>query len=435
VTVILNRLINITFWADNFKWIGLFLTIGILSGCGSAFFLVALEWVSHYRELNKNIYFLLPIGGFLIGIVYYFYGKSVSKGNDLLIEKYHYPTQKIPLKMFPFILISTLVTHLFGGSAGREGTAVQMSTAISNAFSRWIDDNRCNQRMLIILGISGGFSSVFGTPLAGSVFALEIMCFQNLNFKTIIGSFITAFIAYVTVEFWQVKHTVYVIYESPTIGFDILFWIILSGVIFGLTALLFVKNNLFWRSTFNKYISYPPLRPLIGGLILVIIFCADFTKPYMGLGLSTIQQAFINPATSYDFILKLLLTGFTLGSGFKGGEVTPLFFVGTTLGSFLALNFNLPLSLLAGLGFIAVFCGATHTPFASILLGLELFGIANVWLILIVCFTTYFCSGNASIYHSQFKNVPKYYWFFELKQFFITKKIKNVIINLYLKSK
>ncbi len=418
---ILKTLKSISFWLDTASWLALFLVIGILSGSASAFFLVVLEWVTHFRILYPSIYFGLPLGGFCIGLLYYYRGKSVLKGNNLLLENYQNPVEKIPFKMFPLILISTLITHIFGGSTGREGTAVQMGAAISNFFSKWIGDNKNNQRILIVIGISAGFSSVFGTPLAGGLFALEIMCFQNLKVKTIIGSFATAFIAYFTVEFWQVKHTDYHIFESPTIHLSILFWVILAGILFGLTALLFARNTAFWSNIFSKYISYAPLRPFIGGLILVAIFYFNIAKPYMGLGIPMITAAFTVPAAWYDFILKLLLTGFTLGAGFKGGEVTPLFFVGATLGSFLALYFPLPLSLLTGLGFVAVFAGATHTPIACSLMGLELFGTENALLITIACLTAYFCSGSTGIYSSQFQKTPKFYWFFKMRHIFYNK--------------
>ncbi len=407
---------NTHFWLNAAKWLVLFLVIGILSGTASAFFLVALDRVSHIRETYCFMYWWLPVGGLFIGLCYHYFGKSVLKGNDLLLESYQNPERKISFVLFPLILISTLITHLFGGSAGREGTAVQMGVAISNVFSKWVTFNKINQRVLIILGISAGFSSVFGTPWAGAVFALEIMCFQNLKIKTIIGSFTTAFVAYYTVEILQVSHTKYHISQTVIINPTVIFWVILAGILFGLTALLFAKNTAFWLTIFNKFITFPILRPFIGGFVLIAIFSLAITKPYMGLGISTIADSFKISSAYYVFILKLILTGFTLGAGFKGGEVTPLFFVGATLGSFLAIYFPLPLSLLAGLGFVAVFAGATNAPLAASLMGLEIFGTSNVLLIIVACFTAYFCSGNKGIYNTQFKTTRKFYWVYWIRK-------------------
>jgi len=391
-----------------FKWILICVLIGILSGSASAFFLVALEWVTQFRIHHDWIVWLLPFGGLLVGFSYYYWGESVVKGNNLLLDEYENPKKVIPFKMAPLVLLGTLLTHLFGGSAGREGTAVQMGGAIADQFTRLFNLDNAERKILIILGISAGFASVFGTPLAGAIFALEVLYFSKINFKSIVLSFIVAYTAYFTVEFWHVKHTHYSIPVVPEISFINLFFVLLIGAFSGFAALLFSRSTHFWSSLFSKKIKYPPLRPFIGGIFLTIAIAGFGLTKFSGLGVPVIVDSFSNANPWYDFLLKILFTGFTLGAGFKGGEVTPLFFVGATLGSALSLIIPLPIAFLAGLGFVAVFSGATHTPIACTIMGMELFGIESGIFIAIACIIAYFTSGPVGIYKSQIVKGAKY---------------------------
>lgn len=403
------------------QWILICGLIGIFSGSASAFFLVSLEWVTQIRNAHHWIILLLPLGGLCIGLGYHYYGQSVVKGNNLLLEEYHHPQKIIAFKMAPLVLIGTLITHLFGGSAGREGTAVQMGGAIADQFTRLFKGTPNDRKTLIVMGISAGFASVFGTPLAGAFFALEVLYCSKINLKTVILSFLVAFIASYTVDFWTVKHTHYYISEIPAITPTILLYLILASVLFGLAAMLFSKSTRLWGQLFSKYIHYPPLRPFIGGLILVaIIFCFDVQK-FVGLGVPVIVDAFAHPSQNFDFLFKIFFTGFTLGCGFKGGEVTPLFFIGATLGSALSVFIPLPIALLAGMGFVAVFSGATHTPVACTLMGIELFGLNTGIYIAIACTLAYFASGSVGIYSSQNSKGAKYYLYQKLK----LKKLHN----------
>lgn len=399
-----------------FKWIFICVLIGVFSGSAAAFFLVALEWVTQTRENNNWIIWLLPIGGLFIGLGYHYWGKSVVKGNNLILEEYENPQHIISFKMAPLVLFGTLITHLFGGSAGREGTALQMGGAISDQFTKLFQLDNSERKTILILGISAGFASIFGTPLAGALFALEVVYFSKINFKSILLSFFVAFIAYFTVELWQVQHTHYAIPFVPSITFMTVFWVILVSILFGLVAMLFSRSTHFWGHLFSKTISYPPLRPFVGGcFIALVVYCIGTTK-YIGLGVPMIVEAFSNPNTSYDFLLKILFTGFTLGAGFKGGEVTPLFFVGATLGSALSIVVPLPIALLAGMGFVAVFAGATHTPIACTVMGMELFGLESGIFIGLACCIAYFTSGSVGIYNAQIVKGAKYHLYQKLKR-------------------
>ena len=391
------------------KWIVICLIIGILSGSASAFFLVSLHWITNYRESNSWLITLLPLGGLLIGFLYHYYGKEVVKGNNLLLEEYENPKKQIPLIMAPLVLVGTLITHLVGGSAGREGTAVQMGGAIADQFTSLFKLDNSERKTILILGISAGFASVFGTPLAGTIFALEVVYFSKINFKSILTTFLVAYVAFYVVEFWQVQHTHYTINNLPETNLLNLFWIILSGILFGLTAMLFSKTAHFWHRLFSKSILYAPIRPFVGGIILAFSIYLIGTTKYIGLGIPVILDAFQRPSANFDFLLKILFTGFTLGAGFKGGEVTPLFFIGATLGSALSVIIPLPIALMAGMGFVAVFSGATHTPIACTVMGMELFGVEYGIYIAIASITAYFFSGRIGIYGSQIVKGPKHY--------------------------
>lgn len=391
-----------------FKWILICVLIGILSGSASAFFLISLEWVTQFRIHHDWIVWLLPFSGLLVGLSYYYWGESIVKGNNLLLEEYENPQKVIPFKMAPLVLLGTLLTHLFGGSAGREGTAVQMGGAIADQFTKLFKLDNSERKILIILGISAGFASVFGTPLAGAIFALEVLYFSKINLKSIVLSFLVAYAAYFTVELWQVKHTHYSIPVVPEINISTLAYVIIIGILSGFAALLFSRSTHFWGSLFSKNIKYPPLRPFIGGIILAIAIAGFGLSKFSGLGVPVIVDSFSNANPWYDFLLKILFTGFTLGAGFKGGEVTPLFFVGATLGSALSVIIPLPIAFLAGLGFVAVFSGATHTPIACTVMGMELFGIQPGLFIAIACTVAYFSSGSIGIYKAQIVKGAKF---------------------------
>jgi len=259
----------------------------------------------------------------------------------------------------------------------------------------------------LIAGISAGFASVFGTPLAGGIFALEVLILGRIRLDAIIPSFMAAILADYFCRIWGVSHSHYSISSLAEMNPENLLWSLLAGIIFGLAAMLFSKSTHFWSKLFAKHIKYPPLRPVIGGVLLAIAIYAMGSTKYIGLGLPTIADSFDIHLNSYDFLLKLLFTSFTLGAGFKGGEVTPLFYIGATLGNVLIWFIPLPMSLLAGMGFVAVFAGATNTPLACTVMGLELFGVEAGVFLAIACSTSYLFSGHSGVYSSQIIGSPK----------------------------
>lgn len=389
------------------KWLFICLLIGSIVGSISAFFLASLNWATNWRESHVWIIWLLPIGGLIIGLFYHYFGDSVVKGNNLLLEEFYSPKKRIPFRMVPLVLFGTIITHLFGGSAGREGTAVQIGGAIADRFTNILKLSKRDRQIILIIGISAGFASVFGTPLAGGIFALEVLVLGRIRLDAIIPSFIGAVFANYFCEIWGIGHTHYVISEVAEMNPINLVWALLAGIIFGLVAMLFSKSTHFWSFQFSKIIKYPPFRPVVGGAILAVLVFFMGTTKYIGLGIPTIVASFQESMNSYDFLLKVLFTSFTLGAGFKGGEVTPLFYIGATLGNVLIWFIPLPMGLLAGMGFVAVFAGATNTPIACTIMGIELFGIESGVFIAIACSTAYLFSGHSGVYTSQIIGSPK----------------------------
>lgn len=375
--------------------------VGTLSGSASAIFLLSLDWVGGIRDAHLWLLAGLPLAGFTIGYGYHRYGSGVEKGNNLILEGI-YTSQPILLwRMAPLVLFSTLITHLFGGSAGREGTAVQMGAALAPQLGKRFSWDAATGRILLICGVAGGFASVFGTPLAGAVFSLEWLFRRKVDPNSIFPAFWSAFTAYWVCDWiWGIGHTAYVIPEVAPPTLINLAWMIPAGIAFGLAARLFIETGHLVTTVFNR-ISYPPLRPLIGGILVAGIVYLTGAYTYIGLGIPRIVEAFETPVPWYDFLAKTGLTAMTLGSGFKGGEVTPLFFTGATLGNALAAYIPLPLALLAGCGFVGVFAGATNTPLACTLMGMELFGLEAGIYLGIACLVAFIFSGKGSIYTSQ----------------------------------
>jgi H+/Cl- antiporter ClcA len=401
------------------KWLAIYLIVGGIVGSATAFFLQSLDYVTLLRTNHIWVVYFLPMAGLLIGLLYYYYGDAANKGNNLLIETHQSlengeTPKPIPFKMAPMVFISTLLTHIAGGSAGREGTAVQMGGAIADQFTAIFKINAADRKTILIIGISSGFAAVFGTPLAGAIFALEILSIKKVKINQVFASFFVAYIAHYSCLAWQVKHTIYSIPNIPAISLTTLAWAIVAGIIFGLTALAFTSTGRLFENIFNK-IKFEPLRPFIGGIIIALFIVVFNSTKFIGLGIPTIQDAFINNAGQFDFVIKLILTSFTLSAGFKGGEVTPLFFIGATLGNILIWFIPLPMALLAGMGFVAIFSGATNCVYASIALGLELFGMKAGVYIGLASVVAYFTSGPNGIYSAQLKVGLKYaaYYYFK----------------------
>jgi H+/Cl- antiporter ClcA len=393
---------------DLLKWLAIGGAVGILTGTSSAVLLAALEWATAWRESHLWIWWLLPLGGLASGLIYHHLGRSVEAGNNLLLDEIHDPQAIIPARMAPLILLGTTISHVFGASVGREGTAVQMGAALADRFTQLLRLHGTERRLVLMAGISGGFAAVFGTPLAGMLFGLEVLAFGKFCYEGLFVCAIAAIIGDRVTLAWGLHHTVYQIPIVPELTLWGLLTAILAGIVFGLTAWLFATLTHQVSAYFKSKISYPPLRPFIGGILVAIAIQCFGTTKYIGLGIPTIASAFDTQLPPWDFAVKIGFTALSLGAGFKGGEVTPLFYIGATLGNALAPLTILPAPLLAGMGFVAVFAGAANTPLASTFMAIELFGAPVGMYAGIACICSYLCSGHTGIYRAQRVGVSKY---------------------------
>jgi H+/Cl- antiporter ClcA len=383
------------------KWFVLASVIGFLAGVSSTVFLWSLDKVTDWREAHVWVIAFLPLAGLGIGWAYHTWGKSVEGGNNLVIDEIHDPKATIPLRMTPLILISSVVTHLFGGSAGREGTAIQMSASLADQVCKVLGLSTEDRRTLLMAGISGGFAAVFGTPLAGTFFGLEVLAIGQLRYEAIFPCLVAAIVGDYVTLFLGIHHTLYRIPLSPEISISGLCWAVLSGAIFGIVSMGFGGALRTVSRFYKEKIPSAPWRPFVGGIIVAGLVYLLHSTRYIGLGIPVIRDAFMQLLPPWDFAMKFLMTLLTLGSGFKGGEVTPLFFIGATLGNALSRVIALPMPLLAGMGFTAVFAGATNTPLACTLMGIELFGHESALYMAIACIVSYLFSGHTGIYHAQ----------------------------------
>ncbi|GAO28724.1 chloride channel protein [Geofilum rubicundum JCM 15548] len=251
-----------------FKWILICGLIGVLVGSASAFFLWGLDWATNWRESHVWIIALLPLGGLIIGLTYHYWGETVVKGNNQLLEEFHSPKKVIPLRMAPLVLFGTIATHLFGGSAGREGTAVQMGGAIADQFTKIFRLRPRDRKVLLSAGVSAGFASVFGTPLAGAIFALEVFVVGKVRYEGLLPVFLAAFVADWMCHAWGIPHTVYAIPFVPALTPLNLLMAIGVGILFGFTARSFSFLARYWTAIFKRLAAWPPLRPVIGGASL-----------------------------------------------------------------------------------------------------------------------------------------------------------------------
>jgi H+/Cl- antiporter ClcA len=390
------------------KWLAIGGTIGMLAGTASAALLEILEWATAWRESHRWMLLFLPLAGLSSGLLYHYLGRSVEAGNNLLLDEIHDPQAVIPLRMAPLVLLGTTIAHLFGASAGREGTAVQMGAALADRATQILRLDLTERRIVLMAGISGGFAAVFGTPLAGMLFGLEVLSFGKFRYDGLFVCAIAAIIGDRVTLAWGLHHQVYQIPIVPTLTIWGLLTAMLAGGIFGLTAWVFTTLTHRISAYFKAQISYPPLRPFIGGILVAIAIQLFGTTKYIGLGIPTIVSAFNTQLPPWDFAAKIGFTALSLGAGFKGGEVTPLFYIGATLGNAIAPLTILPAPLLAGMGFVAVFAGAANTPLASILMAIELFGAPVGIYAAIACICSYFCSGHGGIYRAQRVGLSKY---------------------------
>ncbi len=384
------------------RWLIVGALVGVVSGAASALFLFSLQLATNFRTSHEIIVFSLPVAGALIGLVYQRFGRPIAAGSNLVIDTIHDDGPRLPLRMAPMVLVGTVLTHLFGGSAGREGTAVQMSASLADAVVHGLKLEGPMRRQLLAAGVAGGFGSVFGTPIAGAVFGLEFIVLGRIEYDALVPALVASVVGDMTTRALGIQHTHYPM--PPALGLSVL--VLLKWCVFAVAVALatcaFIELTHMLKKQGEKWLPQLPLRMFVVGGLVVLLWRITGTSDYLGLGVPTILRAFSDPTLpSYAFALKILFTAVTLGAGFLGGEVTPLFFVGAALGNVLARVLGLPLALGAGVGLAAVFAAAANTPLALSIMAVELLGGNLFPHVVIVCVLSYLLSGERGIYSAQ----------------------------------
>lgn len=396
-----------TWVTDLLRWVVLACVVGVLAGVSSLIFLEVLQSVTEYREAGRQwLLVLLPLAGMAMAWIYHTSGGRSHEGSNLLLDEIHEPTAWVPRRMAPLVLIGTWVSHLFGASVGREGTALQMSGSLTDGFARLIGLRSNDRRILLVAALAGGFGAVFGVPWAGAVFGLEVQALGRRRWTAVVPALTASFVGDLVLRTFGGHHTAYAPL-SPAISTDLLLRITVAGALFGLAGATFPLATHALKRLMAGWFVRPPVRPFIGGvatIALVVLVGHD----YQGLSLPLLARAIDGDQLSFAaFALKLLFTVVAVGCGFFGGEVTPLFVVGATLGSALAVPFGVDGPVIAAVGFCAVFAAAANAPLACIVLGMELFGRDMFAPLAVGCIVAYMISGPNGIYRSQRRHHAK----------------------------
>lgn len=383
------------------KWSFYSLIIGLIAGASVAIFLFSLDFVVLIHKTYPWLIWFLPIAGLITGVLFLKYGESAEKGTGLILEEIHDPQNILPTIMAPLVFIGTLITHIVGGSAGREGAAVQIASSLSDQLSKFLKIEMEERKILLVAGAGAGFSAAIGAPFAGAFFGLEVIQIGRLRYFALIECLIASYVAFFTVHLFRIHHMILPKIHEVSFNAHTITAVIICGLFFGIAANLFVQFTHVVESFHKTYIRTNWLFPFVGGIILMFMFSFDGAFQFRGLGLVQIQNAFLQNAPWTQPFFKSIFSGITVGSGFRGGEFVPLVFVGATLGSFLSSIFMVSRTLLTALGFAAVFGAAANTPITCAIMATELFGWRIAPYAFVACWVAYYLSGHIGIYKNQ----------------------------------
>ncbi|KAA6449885.1 voltage-gated chloride channel family protein [Bacillus atrophaeus] len=399
------------------QWIFFGSIIGIVVGSTTNFLLETNDYLGDDIRAKRDwLIFLLPFGGIIIGYIYMKYGKvflnntlnDTAELNNLVIDSVH-GKKEVPRRMGPIVYFGTFITVFFGGSTGREGAAVQMGGSVAAAVNKFFKVNRFDKKILIISGISAGFGAAFGAPITGAVFGMEMAALGKLKFEALVPCLVASFVGhYITTAAWGHKHEEFIIQTVPEISSITFLKVILIAVIFSLISVLYCQLRHGIQNFSEKLFKKNHMkRAFFGGIVIVGLTLIVGSQDFNGRGLQMLQQSFSEEVPPFAFLAKLVFTAVTLGSGFVGGEAIPLFFIGATLGNALHTFIDLPMSFLAALGLIAVFCGGANTPIAAFLLAMEMFDGKGLEYFFVACLVSYLFSGHHGLWPSQKIYDPK----------------------------
>ena len=376
--------------------------IGFIVGIIDTIFGRGLLWIGDIRK-EYLYYFVsfLALAGLLIVFIYQKFAGKTGKGMGLIFEVGHGTEKEIPLRLIPIVTVATWITHLFGGSAGREGVAVQLGATLSHRFNKYFNFPD-KSKVFLVTGMAAGFGGLFQTPIAALFFGLEVLALGNLQLYALLPAIVAAFTASWTSSFLGLEKFTHIVNTTLSITPMTFVKFAILGIIFGIAGNLFVYLQSFLKKFAAEKIKNPYYRIFIIGIFLSIILLLLHEGRYTGLGTNLIEDSFSGkPIFGYDWILKLLLTTLTLAAGFQGGEVTPLFSIGASLGVVIGIFFGLPIEFVAAAGYISVFGSATNTLLAPIFIGGEVFGFNNLPFFVIIVIFAYLVNRKISTYGLQ----------------------------------
>ena len=390
---------------DNFlhfaAWMCAGIAIGFVVGLVGIAFHLVLEWATEFRMEHPMILWLLPLGGLAIVLAYRFAGMEKDRGTNFILVAVR-SNEAVTIKTAPLIFFSTVVTHLLGGSAGREGAALQLGGSIASSFGRMWELNEKEERIMTMCGMAAGFSALFGTPLTSVVFAMEVITVGVMHYSAIVPCTVAALVASGMSQAMGIAPTAFAIAHIPgKIMMEVSCGVVILGIASALVSILFCIAMEHTSHTYRKYIQNPLLRVFIGGCIVIALTYLVGCRDYNGAGMDIITNALHGDAKAEAFLLKILFTALTLGAGYKGGEIVPSFFIGATFGCVVGPLIGLPAGFAAALCMAAVFCGVTNCPLASVILCIELFGFKGTGYFALCCGISYMLSGYYGLYSEQ----------------------------------
>lgn len=365
----------------------------------------------------------MPIGGFISAAIYQRFGREVEAGHHLVLDEIHDSKKTIPVKMAPLVFFGTMITHFFGGSAGREGTAVQMSAALTERIAQFLRLEADDRKRLLVAGIGAGFGSSIGAPLAGALFGIEVIALSWFRRRCALLCIVASFTAYFVTTTLKAPHSHFATIDTPELGIQILAVMVVAGIAFGVAARIFMKLTHAIEMLYDRVKISPLLKPVLGGALLLLAFKMLNTREYEGLGIASIEDALLNAPSFLKPALKTVFTALTLASGFKGGEFVPLAFIGTTLGSALSTLLPATPALLGAVGFAAVFAGTSNAPLACAAIAMKLFGWHITPFAIAACFASYYTTGDRGLYRSQQFAKSKYRFLAKIFSYF--KELRN----------
>lgn len=383
------------------KWFMISVGVGVIVGSVSSFFGHALVFANNLRAQYPFIIYTLPAGGLLIVALYRGSRNTGDKGTNTVVASIQ-ESADIPFKMAPLIFVSTFITQLCGGSAGREGAALQLGGSIAKRLGRLYRLNGDSQRTIVMCGMSAGFSALFGTPLAAAVFSMEVVSVGIMHYSALVPCVLASLTAHFVAAFFKVPPEVFPVAGLPAVTPWNLFKLMAFAAVVGGVSILFCLLLHKAEHLYEKYIKNQYLRIALSGCILIALTLLLGTQEYLGSGMGIIEHIFHHgQARWYSFLLKMLFTAVTLGAGFKGGEIVPSFTIGAALGCAAAQLLGLPVPLVAACGMVGLFCGVTNSPITSLLIAFELFGFEGMSYYLVTVAVSYMVSGQHSLYHKQ----------------------------------